>query len=177
MLLLRHLSATRTSRTVEKVPRPVSETSFHSFISGLAAGYYVFGRRRAAASSVNQQIVIYVFARVVLGAAKLAIAPTAPRSNQLQAGYGEVRKGGMGLLDLSLERILGIQDWDMRERVKGRIRRDTWAVFASLSWGAVMWLFRWHPDVLQPSLRGSMVYLYDRAEDWDGVKNWIWHNR
>jgi hypothetical protein len=36
---------------------------------------------------------------------------------------------------------------------------DPWAVFAGLSWACVMHLFRWHPDVLQPGMRSSMVYM------------------
>lgn len=39
------------------------------------------------------------------------------------------------------------------------VRRNAWPVFAAASLGAVMWLFRWHPDTLQPSLRSSMKYM------------------
>lgn len=39
------------------------------------------------------------------------------------------------------------------------IRRSAWPVFASLSWGFVMYLFRWYPDTIQPSLRSSMKYM------------------
>ena len=54
------------------------ERSLDSFVAGLVGGYYVFGRSK---SSVNQQIVIYVFARVVLALAALAIQP--PGDNSL----------------------------------------------------------------------------------------------
>ncbi|KAK7206179.1 Tim17/Tim22/Tim23/Pmp24 family-domain-containing protein [Myxozyma melibiosi] len=42
-----------------------------ALIGGLIGGYYVFGR--GGKSSVNQQIVLYVFSRVAMGLAKLAV--------------------------------------------------------------------------------------------------------
>ncbi|KAI5205898.1 peroxisomal membrane protein 4 [Aureobasidium subglaciale] len=117
------------------------EVKSDSFVAGLAGGYYVFGRSR---SSVNQQIVIYVAARVVLAAASLAVQPRG--DNELLGGqYGG--RGGMGLLSMS-------------DVSREKVRRNAWPVFASLSWGCVMWLFRYYPDMLQPSLRSSMTYLW-----------------
>jgi hypothetical protein len=82
---------------------------------------------------VSQQIVIYVFARAALGYAKLAFKPRE---------LGGVGLGGGGGGD-----------------VKRFVERNGWPVFASLSWAAIMWLFRWHPDVVQPSMRSSMTYM------------------
>lgn len=104
------------------------ERSFDTFLAGLIGGYTVFGR--GIQSSVNQQIVIYVFARVMLALAKLTVQKRS--------------QGGA---------ILGKE---LREKMEG----NAWPVFASLSWAAVMWIFRWHPTVLQPSLRSSMQYMY-----------------
>ena len=104
------------------------ERSFDTFLAGLIGGYTVFGR--GIQSSVNQQIVIYVFARVMLALAKLTV------QGRSQGGP-------------SLGR-------ELRERVEG----NAWPVFASLSWAAVMWIFRWYPATLQPSLRSSMQYMY-----------------
>lgn len=56
------------------------------------------------------------------------------------------------------------------------VSQVAWPVFASLSWGAVMYLFRWHPETIQPSLRSSMKYLYVDSETWDGWRNFLWHN-
>jgi peroxisomal membrane protein 4 len=98
-------------------------------------------------SSVNQQIVIYVFARVALALARLAVRP------------------GTGLPLVS------------REGPSAMITRHAWPVFAALSWGAVMHLFRWHADELQPSLRSSMRYIYTHADEWDSLKNFAWHNK
>ncbi len=120
------------------------EESVHTFLAGLFGGYWVFGHGRSANSSVNQQIVIYVFAQVVLATAKLAVQP--PGDNSLVAGsYGG--RGGKGLLGLSGQQLEAV-------------RRNSWPVFASLSWASVMWLFRYYPETLQPSLRSSMTYMY-----------------
>ena len=120
------------------------EESVHSFLAGLFGGYWVFGHGKGANSSVNQQIVIYVFARVVLGLAKLAVQP--PGDNSLVGGsYGG--HGGKGLLGLNSQQL-------------DAVRRNSWPVFASLSWASVMWLFRYYPETLQPSLRSSMTYMY-----------------
>ena len=123
MLVIRH-----SPRPVPSSPSSVpslagKEAGYDSFLAGLVSGYVVFGR--GMQSSVNQQIVIYVFARVVLGLAKMAVQET-----------GVVRAG-----------------W--RDGVRG----GAWPAFAAVSWGAVMWLFRWRPEVLQPSLRSSMKYM------------------
>jgi peroxisomal membrane protein 4 len=120
------------------------EAPVHSFLSGLHGGYWVFGHGKGAKSSVNQQIVIYVFARVILALAKLAVQP--PGDNSLVASsYGG--HGGKGLLTLS-------------EEQRAFVKRYSWPVFASMSWASVMWLFEGYPETLQPSLRSSMTYMY-----------------
>jgi peroxisomal membrane protein 4 len=124
-------------------PTGAKEHGSDSFLAGLLSGWYVFGRSK---SSVNQQIVIYVAARVVLAAASLAVQPAG--DNTLLGG----KYGGRGGLGLKL--------WGLSDAGREKIRRAAWPIFASASWGAVMWLFRWYPDMLQPSLRSSMTYLY-----------------
>jgi peroxisomal membrane protein 4 len=131
-------------------PTPGKEGPLDTFIAGLLGGYYVFGRRSKRTGripSVNQQIVIYVFARVALALARLAVKP------------------GVGLPMVS------------RERTSAAISHYAWPIFASLSWGSVMFLFRWHPHDLQPSLRNSMSYIYVQSSEWDGLRNFIWHNK
>lgn len=99
----------------------------HTFVAGLTGGYLVFGR--GIQSSVNQQIVIYVFARVVLALAKLSVQRRS--------------EGGVG----------------MGRELREKVQRNAWPVFASLSWAMVMWLYRWYPETIQPSLRSSMKYM------------------
>jgi len=127
MFLLRRLSSSTRK-----------ERSSDSFFAGLLGGYLVFGR--GDQGTVNQQIVIYVFARVVLALAKLS-----------------VEKGVIK---------------DPRGKVKG----NSWGVFAAVSWGFVMWLFRWEAGSLQGSLRSSMEYLYIDSGRWDSLRNFLIHN-
>lgn len=146
--------------------------SYTPSLAGCIAGYLVFGRHPSA-SAVNQQIVIYVFARVCLALARLVILAPQPGPQGFQAGYeGIGLAGGMGgWID-----TLCKGDKDMAEMWRKRIRKNTWPVFASLSWGAVMWLFTWYPDLLQPSMRSSMKFLYVDSERWEGWKTWILRN-
>ncbi|KAF2187737.1 peroxisomal membrane protein 4 [Zopfia rhizophila CBS 207.26] len=142
MLFLRHTSPTGKER------------HYDSFLAGLIGGYTVFGRN--IHNSVSQQIVIYVFARVCLALAKLAVQPR-------HVGRVEGGGGGMGL----------IKDEGLRREVV----RNAWPVFASVSWAAVMYIFRWHPEIVQPSLRSSMQYIYVQSDHWDSLRNFIWYNR
>ena len=97
----------------------------------------VFGRGRSGQSSVNKQIVMYVFARVVLALATLAV-----QTQRSQAGYGSRRFEGV------------------RHGLVEGVKKNSWPVFAAMSWGLVMWLFRWHPDTVQASMRSSMKYMW-----------------
>ncbi|KAF2739205.1 mitochondrial carrier [Polyplosphaeria fusca] len=142
MLLLRHTSPTGKER------------HYDSFVAGLLGGYTVFAR--TIHNSVSQQIVIYVFARVVLALAKLAVQ---------QKHVEEVRGsgGGWGI----------VRD----EGVRKMMARNGWPVFASLSWAMVMYVFRWHPETVQSSLRSSMHYIYVESDHWDSLRTLIWHNK
>jgi len=42
--------------------------------------------------------------------------------------------------------------------------KNGWPVFASLSWAMVMYIFRWHPEAVQSSLRSSMSYMWVSLE-------------
>jgi hypothetical protein len=125
MLFLKHTSPTGKER------------HYDSFLAGLLGGYTIFGR--TIHNSVSQQIVIYVFARVCLALAKLAVQP------KNVAGT----PGGTG-------------GWELFGN--GEFRRNAvrngWPAFASLSWAMVMYLFRWHPETVQSSLRSSMSYMW-----------------
>jgi hypothetical protein len=140
MLLLRRAGGGPPSPDGKAGPAP-QHRSADPFVAGLLAGYLVFGRSRSA---VAQQIVTYVFARVAIGLAKLAFASTASAPGPGAAPAG-VRLGA------------GAAGGD---RVRELVARNAWPVFASVSWAAVMWLFVWHPEVVQPSMRSSMTYMW-----------------
>lgn len=110
----------------------------------------MFGQRSPRSgkiSSVSQQIVIYIFARVALALARLAVKP----------GHGLPR----------------VSD----EPLSSRISHYAWPAFASLSWGMVMLLFKTHPEDLQSSLRSSMTYIYKDCDEWDSLRTLLWHNK
>lgn len=124
------------------------EGPYDTFFAGLMGGYVVFGQRNprtGKVSSVSQQIVIYIFARVVLGLAKLSVEPST------------------GIV--------------MNAQLSNKIKDNAWPVFAAMSWGAVMYVFRWHPESLQSSLRSSMSYIYVQSDHWDSLKTLVWHNK
>ncbi|QIW98118.1 hypothetical protein AMS68_003636 [Peltaster fructicola] len=133
------------------------EESSHSFIAGLFGGYLVFGAGKHAFNSVNQQIVIYIFARVMLAAAKLIVTPTGDNS-LVGSQYGG--RTGKNVLGLNAQQLI-------------RIRENAWPIFASVSWASVMWLFRHHPDMLQPSLRSSMQYIFANSERWQDLQTFV----
>ncbi|KAI1208996.1 peroxisomal membrane protein 4 [Annulohypoxylon truncatum] len=136
---------------------PGKEGPYDTLLAGLVGGYAVFGgrgKRSGKIPSVNQQIVVYVFARVVLALARLAVKPA-----DAAAGVA----GGLPFVS--------------RPDVSARISHYAWPVFAAASWGAVMHLFRYHPEELQSSLRSSMTYIYQQSDSWDGLRNFIWHNK
>jgi hypothetical protein len=109
------------------------EHHYDAFLAGAAGGYFVFGPNMH--TSVNQQIVIYIAARVVLACAKLIVAPSGP-------GVGN---GGLGIVT--------------NPETRAMLQKNAWPVVASLSWATVMYIFRWHPEAVQPSLRSSMTYM------------------
>ncbi|KAM0553614.1 hypothetical protein ACHAO7_003992 [Fusarium culmorum] len=124
--------------------------TYDSFVGGLVGGYFVFGgrsKRTGKISSVNQQIVIYVFARVVLALARIAVKP------------------GAGLPVVSSEPL------------HSTINHYAWPAFASLSWAMVMLIFRYHPEDLQSSLRGSMTYIYKDCNEFDSLRTLLWANK
>lgn len=121
---------------------------YDTFFAGLLGGYLVFGRRSPRTgkiSSVNQQIVIYVFARVMLALARILVQPQA----------GIVRS----------------------TELSNKLRENAWPVFAAMSWGSVMWIFRWYPESVQTSLRSSMKYIYQDSDHWDSLRTFLWHNK
>ncbi|KAH7408236.1 Tim17/Tim22/Tim23/Pmp24 family-domain-containing protein [Phaeosphaeria sp. MPI-PUGE-AT-0046c] len=148
MIFLRHTSPTGKER------------HYDSFIAGLLGGYTVFGR--TIHNSVSQQIVIYVFARVCLALAKLAVQQRHLTSTGAVVG-AQGAGGGFELFG----------DGELRRAMV----RNGWPAFASVSWAMVMYIFRWHPESVQSSLRSSMSYIYVQSDHWDSLRTLLWHNK
>jgi len=50
------------------------------------------------------------------------------------------------------------------------------SIFAALTWGAVMWLFKHRDQTIQPGMFSSMTYLYRDSETWRDLRTLLWHN-
>jgi len=61
--------------------------------------------------------------------------------------------------------------------LSNKLRENAWPVFAAMSWGSVMWIFRWYPESVQTSLRSSMKYIYQDSDHWDSLRTFLWHNK
>jgi peroxisomal membrane protein 4 len=123
------------------------EKSHHAFLAGCIGGYAVFRKD----NPVNNQIVMYLFARVSIGLAKLAYQNFATKSN-------------LGIKNISNTNL----DW---------LSEHGFEIEATVVWGLVMWLFTHYRSVLQPSLQASMQYLYNDSECWDSLWTLLVHNK
>ncbi|EPQ27069.1 uncharacterized protein PFL1_05353 [Pseudozyma flocculosa PF-1] len=54
--------------------------------------------------------------------------------------------------------------------------KRAFALFATVTWGLVMWLHEHRREHLNPGLINSMDYLYTKCERWDSLRNLFWHN-
>jgi len=154
MLLLKHMGS-----------EPGKEGPFDTFFAGLLGGYLVFGRRskRGHVSSVSKQIVIFGTS-----------SPLPPQSYLLTRCDSVFARVCLSLAQLSIQPSVGIIK---NHELSKRISHDAWPVFAALSWGSVMWLFRWYPDTVQSGLRSSMDYIYVQSDHWDSLRNFIIHSK
>ncbi|KII93644.1 hypothetical protein PLICRDRAFT_121886 [Plicaturopsis crispa FD-325 SS-3] len=98
-------------------------------------------------TAVNEQIVLYVVSRVVASFIPRAGSPYST-SPSTPAGAGKPLPP------------------DSRY----------FTVFAALSWGAVMWLFKHRGETIQPGMFNSMKYLYRDSETWRDLRTLFWHN-
>ncbi|KAG2023810.1 hypothetical protein CC2G_001425 [Coprinopsis cinerea AmutBmut pab1-1] len=100
-------------------------------------------------NAVNEQIVLYVVSRVV--------ASFIPRAS---SGYNTSPDSALA----------GTPVKPLPPNSK------YFTVFAALSWGAVMWLFRHRGQTIQPGMFNSMKYLYLDSEHWKDLRTLFWHN-
>ncbi|KAL0094677.1 peroxisomal membrane protein 4 [Phycomyces blakesleeanus] len=122
----------KTMMLIQKKLNEGKESSHHSFLAGAIGGYIVFKNN----TSINQQIILYLFSRIFMALVKLPVKRQVVDAPQ-----------------------------------------HSFAIFATLIWGTVMWLFKHEADTLQPSLRASMVYIYKDSDTWNSLKTLLWHNK
>ena len=113
--------------------------SHHALIAGLIGGYTVWGQY----TSINYQIVLYLFSRVLVALFQ-RLATTMAKHQELQ----QQRNG--------LHKINPISFITLQQLMKERI----YSLSAAAVWGIVMFLFEDSPEFLQPSLRSSMDEIY-----------------
>ncbi len=124
------------------------EGPFDTFFSGLLGGYLVFGQRSPRTGKISS--VSQQIVIYVFARTVLAVAK------------------------LSVEPKMGLIN---NVELSNTIKQNAWPAFAALSWASVMYVFRWHPESVQPSLRSSMSYIYVQSDHWDSLKTLIWHNK
>ncbi|KAG9314571.1 hypothetical protein JVU11DRAFT_5373 [Chiua virens] len=100
-------------------------------------------------SAVNEQIVLYVVSRVI---ASFLPRATAPYSKTPPPNGSTIARP---------------------------IPPDSryFSVFAALAWGAVMWVYRYRPQNVQPGMYNSMTYLYHDSEVWGSLRTLLWRNK
>ncbi|KAI5481273.1 peroxisomal protein [Pseudohyphozyma bogoriensis] len=125
-----------------------------TFWAGLLGGWIVFGERNA----VNEQIVLYVLSRVVTSILPRAGPAVDPTPLQPAPSGGLPHPPGA--------------PYRKPRAPDSRV----FQVYAALTWGAVMWLFREKRDRLQGGMVNSMQYLYLDSEVWNSLRNLVWHN-
>jgi peroxisomal membrane protein 4 len=52
---------------------------------------------------------------------------------------------------------------------RGTVSKYSWPVFGSLTWAAVMYLFRWHPEIIQVFYRSSWTNCIAEYEKFDEI--------
>ncbi|KAH8082626.1 peroxisomal membrane protein 4 [Filobasidium floriforme] len=162
-------NAERTGVAGKSIGAKGVERGLDSFVAGLVGGYWVFGERTA----INEQIVLYVSSRVLASflprllssaSGTASLPPTSPSSSILPAN----------LRPLSTLSPLTSKAANPRPIPPA----DTpFAIFAALSWGLVMYVYRHHGERLQPGMVNSMSYLYRDSEAWSSLKTLLWHNK
>ncbi|KAF5368509.1 hypothetical protein D9758_002344 [Tetrapyrgos nigripes] len=143
--LAKFVSLYKTVLLLQKKLNGGKQRSLDTFIAGLLGGYVVFGERTA----VNEQIVLYVVARVVASFIPRATSPynATPSSPRSSAPVKPLPP-------------------DSRY----------FTMLAALSWGAVMYLFNDRGQTIQPGMFNSMTYLYRDSEVWKDLRTLFWHN-
>ncbi|KAF8514514.1 Tim17/Tim22/Tim23/Pmp24 family-domain-containing protein [Gautieria morchelliformis] len=98
-------------------------------------------------TAINEQIVLYVSSRV--------LASFIPRAGTTSTGTSS---GDSQLKPIPPDARL-------------------FSLFAAVSWGAVMWLFKHRGESIQPGMFSSMRYLYRDSEQWSSLRTLLWDNK
>lgn len=184
-LLRNYRSPRKQSSSLSSTTTTLDEINTHAypgdaFISGLVAGFAVFGYPSPSygLSSINQQMVLYVFSRIFLGLCKWALdqilvrmsstSPLIPHQHHHNNHHNNQHKhhkhvkGAIGEIDFNVQTRRLSKNAEF-------ISNASWSIFASLCWATVMYLFRKDSTLLQSSMIHSMKYLYVDSESWKDI--------
>jgi peroxisomal membrane protein 4 len=126
-------------------------TPLHEFISGCISGFVVYGNLTPYFNhAIAHQITLFCGARVTLALGKII-------------AYKVARH----LKTLNKEQKLLFPD---KAHTRKMIQRYSWSIFASLSWGSVMFLHRYYGSFLQHGLESSMEFIYD-DHNWNDLRS------
>jgi len=171
--LARFVTGYKVLLLLQKKLNKGKERDMDTFWAGLGAGWWVFGERNA----INEQIVLYVSSRVLASfiprlLSSVSRHPTTVATSQSPSLLARIFAPLQPLphplppLTSHAANPRPIPPADL-----------PFAVFAALSWGLVMYVYRHHGERLQPGLVNSMTYLYRDSEKWKGLKTLLWHNK
>ncbi|WWC61911.1 uncharacterized protein I303_104497 [Kwoniella dejecticola CBS 10117] len=133
------------------------ERDLDTFVAGGLGGWYVFGER----TPINEQIVLYVMSRVILSFLPRLYQPSKPPTTPVSP------------LSHPLPPLTSIQA-NPKPIPPANL---PFTVVSTLSWAAVMYLFRHRGERIQPGMGNSMRYLYHDSEAWTSLKTLLWHNK
>ncbi|PLW09695.1 hypothetical protein PCANC_20202 [Puccinia coronata f. sp. avenae] len=174
--LCKFVTIYKTALLLQRKMNSGKERSADTFLAGVIGGWLVFGERNA----INEQIVLYCVSRVV--------SSFLPRASPPPAAF---RKPGIIITENTPSPSSIRQSPFVNEALSPNgmprppgfpypasvpIDKRVFEIYAAITWGAVMWLFRWRRERLQGGLVNSMQYLYLDSEVWTNLKNLLWHN-
>ncbi|KAK4048386.1 hypothetical protein OIO90_005856 [Microbotryomycetes sp. JL221] len=155
--LAKFVSIYKTALLFQKTLANGKQRAADTFFAGLVGGWFVFGDRNA----VNEQIVLYVVSRVLTSFLPRA-TPPAPASASSTARLSPS----------------GVPPPPGAPYPKSRPPHPkVFSVYAAVTWGLVMYLFRERRDTLHGGMVNSMQYLYLDSEVWNGVKTLLWRGK
>ncbi|GBL50249.1 hypothetical protein ACI3LY_002023 [Candidozyma auris] len=128
------------------------------FIAGAIGGWVVYSQHFGVFNpGITHQITLYCYSRVTLALGKILV------DILLNCRQPKLRIRGEDVLWKDLTE-------SQTRRFKAKIYNKSWKYFAVLVWALVMFIYDFHPQYLQSSLRHSMAYIYDT--EMDTWSNW-----
>lgn len=132
------------------------------FIAGCFGSWIVYSQHFPYFHpGITHQITLYCFSRVLLAGSKIILDYYL---NGCQPSY-RIHDKTFRYRDLSQVQ---------QQKLKQSYYNKSWKYFAVLTWGLVMFIYDFHPQYLQSSLRHSMHYIYDvELDTWGSWKEFL----